>query len=341
VRIVARFSEAPFGEAVWLVGREFLHSFQGGSKPTGHGCDYRTQGDESRWQKRIGLGGLHRARYRLPSGFAYIPTMPSLSAIPRQPTKPWLAGALSIVSPGLGHLYAGVWRRAAAFWFGAIALQELLGLGGLGRLPGGVWIWLAASLGYLIFTIVDAARVARHEAGRGLRPFDRWYVCLVLGIVLSFLVAQLTYHRPFRTYALTSVAMEPSLQRGDRLIASSVRGSEVPGRGEIVLFDRGNFGMVAFRVVGLPGETLEFRNNSVLIDGKPLESDWGVLRDPYRQRDYGPIRIAPGSVFLLGDNRDNSSDSRVFGTVPVSALRGRALYVYWAEDKSRIGTRLR
>jgi len=66
----------------------------------------------------------------------------------------------------------------------------------------------------------------------------------------------------------------------------------------------------------------------------------GLFIIPGRDR-LGPVKIPAGTVFVLGDNRDNSNDSRFFGAVPLSLIRGRPLFVYWTADKSRIGTSLR
>lgn len=57
--------------------------------------------------------------------------------------------------------------------------------------------------------------------------------------------------------------------------------------------------------------------------------------------DYGPVRVPEDSLFVLGDNRDNSMDSRFFGFINVEKVKGKALYLYWAKDKSRIGMQLR
>jgi signal peptidase I len=97
------------------------------------------------------------------------------------------------------------------------------------------------------------------------------------------------------------------------------------------------------RTVALPGETVEIRDKVVYIEGSPLEeprayhSDERVWADEpevpesYRRRDQArPFTVPPDSYFALGDNRDESSDSRFWGPVPASYLKGRALFVYWS-----------
>jgi signal peptidase I len=122
-----------------------------------------------------------------------------------------------------------------------------------------------------------------------------------------------------------------------------------------ILFDAwGGARRLAKRIVGLPGEELDIRDKVVFIDGAPLDEEaYARFVDPTvypdspslpglaRLRDQtGPIVIPEGTVFVLGDNRDQSFDSRVLGPVPISYLRGRPLYVYWNRDLSRIGRRI-
>ena len=88
------------------------------------------------------------------------------------------------------------------------------------------------------------------------------------------------------------------------------------------------------RVVGLPGETVEGRGQTVYIDGVALDEPYTRHTHPLpgHRDDFGPVRVAPDHYFLMGDNRDNSNDSRFWGTAPSEALIGRALFVYWSYD---------
>jgi signal peptidase I len=123
--------------------------------------------------------------------------------------------------------------------------------------------------------------------------------------------------------------------------------------------------------VGLPGEILEVRRKEVFIDGRPMEreellescetNDGDRFRDdrqscevwlehlggrshetyqkPFRSlaSDFGPVTIPPNHYFVMGDNRDNSKDSRVWGFVPFELIKGRALVIWWSRDPARGG----
>ena len=101
------------------------------------------------------------------------------------------------------------------------------------------------------------------------------------------------------------------------------------------------------RVIGLPGETLEVRDRRVYIDGKPISEPYAhflelreapsegheVTSVDVRER-YGPVNVPAGHVFVMGDNRDNSEDSRYWGFLPQRNIKGLALMVYWSYEAS-------
>ena len=108
-------------------------------------------------------------------------------------------------------------------------------------------------------------------------------------------------------------------------------------RGDIVAFwspENPNLRLVK-RVIGLPGETLEVRDRNVYIDGVRLDEPYTVHTDPreFDQRDnYGPVEIPADHFFMMGDNRDNSNDSRFWGFAPRESLIGKPLFVYWSYE---------
>ena len=103
------------------------------------------------------------------------------------------------------------------------------------------------------------------------------------------------------------------------------------------------------RVIGLPGEMVEIRDKTVYVDGRPLDEPYAHFSDaPLRREDpeyglrpegprpgYGPVTVPAGQLFVLGDNRDNSRDSRYWGFLPIDQVKGRALIVYWSYEASR------
>lgn len=107
-------------------------------------------------------------------------------------------------------------------------------------------------------------------------------------------------------------------------------------RGDIVAFKSPENPKVPFikRVVGMPGETLEIRDKTVYINGKELQESYKYFLYPdYVVREnYGPKVIPPNCYFMMGDNRDNSNDSRYWGVVGGGNVIGKPLFIYWSYD---------
>jgi signal peptidase I len=133
--------------------------------------------------------------------------------------------------------------------------------------------------------------------------------------------------------------MEPTLHNGERLFVDklSYRFSE-PGRGDIIVFTpEGAPGRKYIkRVVGLPGDQVKIRDKKVYVNGKQIEEDY-ILEATLG--NFGPYKVPEKHIFVLGDNRNNSADSRytsLVGFVSYDDISGRAFWVYWPLGKIRI-----
>jgi len=143
---------------------------------------------------------------------------------------------------------------------------------------------------------------------------------LLIAIIIHLFLAQAT--------RVEGYSMEPTLYGHQRLIIEklSYRFTE-PDRGDIVVIRVDGFDeLLIKRVVGLPGETLEIRDGVVFIDGKALDEPYvnGVPRG-----SYPATKIPDGYIFVMGDNRNNSNDSRSFGPIPIDHIVGHAWMRYW------------
>jgi signal peptidase I len=128
-------------------------------------------------------------------------------------------------------------------------------------------------------------------------------------------------------------SMEPTLHSDQRLVVEKVSYRlHGPRRGDIVVLKspQQSSELLIKRVIGLPGETVEIRQGRVYINGQELD-------EPYLERpvggNWGPIIVSPLHVFVLGDNRSFSNDSRAFGMVPIENIVGRAWVSYWPLDE--------
>jgi len=129
-------------------------------------------------------------------------------------------------------------------------------------------------------------------------------------------------------FQIESVSMQPSLFEGERLIVDKISYRlGAPQRGDIVVFTIvGEPKDLIKRVIGLPGDTIEIAEGVVYIDGLRLDEPYVELRsgDAYSARKLGT-----DEYFVMGDNRGNSRDSRVFGPIQLSSIVGRAWLIYW------------
>jgi signal peptidase I len=128
-------------------------------------------------------------------------------------------------------------------------------------------------------------------------------------------------------------SMEPNLHSNQRLVVEKLSYRfHGPQRFDVVVLKLPSQGeeLLIKRVVGLPGEVVEIQNGQVYIDGKPLEEPF--LNGQTRPGRNGRVVVPPLHVYVLGDNRDHSNDSRSFGPVPIENVVGRAWLSYWPVD---------
>lgn len=144
---------------------------------------------------------------------------------------------------------------------------------------------------------------------------------VLIAMLINLFLAQAT--------VVQGQSMEPTLYNNERVIVEKVtyRLFHGPRRGDVVIIEvTDQTEPLVKRVVGLPGETVAVRGGQVFIDGVLLEEEWAIHQGG---PDYPPTRVPPLHVFVLGDNRGHSNDSRSFGPVPVDQIIGRAWIIYW------------
>jgi signal peptidase I len=183
----------------------------------------------------------------------------------------------------------------------------------------------------------------------GREVLESFVVAIVLALFIRTFLVQ--------AFKIPTSSMEENLQVGDQLLVNKLiysptsgvwedvlLGKRAPRRGDVVVFKYPEDPSRDFikRVVGLPGETVRIANKRVYIDERPLDEPYvhflqpplpethagQELTDPTSQGEWGPQRVPAGRLFVMGDNRDNSRDSRYWGFLPSDQVRGRAVLVY-------------
>jgi signal peptidase I len=126
-------------------------------------------------------------------------------------------------------------------------------------------------------------------------------------------------------------SMQPNLYRDDHVMIEKISlNFRTPQRGDIIVVSRpGEPISLIKRVLALPGERVEVRRGHVLINGSPLAEPWVTY---FGGPDYPATSVPRDHVFILGDNRAESRDSRMIGPVPLSEIEGRVLFIYWPPE---------
>lgn len=204
--------------------------------------------------------------------------------------------------------------------------------------------------------VVNAAGPDTEHRGRLIRDaLGGWVAILLIAVVVAVLVRSFL----FTSFWIPSPSMEPTLAVNDRLLINRMAYvfHDIQ-RSDIVVFDvpenvrpliNKNYDQLVKRVIGLPGETIAVHCGVVSINGKPLEEDYVKYVPSGREspdcitpnlttdgRDLESTTVPAGSVFVLGDNRGNSEDSRAIGAIPIESVLGRAVIRYW--PLSRFGS---
>jgi len=155
----------------------------------------------------------------------------------------------------------------------------------------------------------------------------------IMSIAVSVLLAWLIVNYLAQMCVVNQSSMYPTLAHGDRILVNKLAPRyRLPERGEIVVLadPRGVEKSLIKRVVGLPGDTVEIQNGLILVNGDPFPEVPTVQTEC---EDQAPVTVQPGSLYVMGDNRPVSLDSRDFGPVPLTSVEGFAFARVWPLER--------
>ena len=186
-----------------------------------------------------------------------------------------------------------------------------------------------------------------------------YFESIVIAVILALFIRTFVV----QAFKIPTGSMEENLLIGDHLLVNKfVFGPTVSPlerkllpvteikRGDVIVFKYPEEPERDFikRVIGLPGETLEVREKKVYINGKPLDEPYAHYLLPVStptefhevtsfevRKRYGPVTVQADQYFVMGDNRDNSQDSRYWGFLPRGNVKGKALIIYWSYEAER------
>jgi signal peptidase I len=278
--------------------------------------------------------------------------MPVAHADPERvrPAPRWLALIVSVLVFPLAAAGLLVLRRSWRDLVWVAASLGLLAVYGLGLAPRLAGVALAAHLALGLAGIVMTT-IARPAAFMG------WGKTLGVAAALFVFAHVLLRFFVVQSFGTPSASMSPTLVIGDKFFVNKL--ARHPARGEVIAFKYPLQEEISYvkRVIGLPGETVAVANNQLLVNGHPLASRrldepcpqsegppcelWEEQAGGHHYRilhlvghisDFGPATVPADTYFVLGDNRENSNDSRVWGTVPARLVQGRVTTIYLSHD---------
>ncbi|HWQ68428.1 MAG TPA: signal peptidase I [Patescibacteria group bacterium] len=195
-------------------------------------------------------------------------------------------------------------------------------------------------------TIKEGQERASPSGAKSEKSVFRQYAeAIIIAIILALVIRSFV----IQAFKIPSGSMLQTLQVGDHILVNKfLYWFADPQHGDIIVFKYPQDEERDFikRVVALPGDKVEVREKQVYINDKPLTEPYAIhldpatIENPGSPRDsFGPVVVAPGQLFMMGDNRDYSMDSRFWGFLDMKKIRGKAFIIYWSWDRERFRPR--
>lgn len=272
------------------------------------------------------------------------------------PRKPLTALLLS-VCPGLGQHYAGHMKRGILLYIALIIASWLAAIAFMSIGSKFSIVFLCLPFVGVGLIALDAWACARRQPrDYHLQWFNRPWIYGAVFLSLLFtanpLMDYLVGRQVVRAFFMTSSSMQPTILDRDIVLVNKLA---FPKRGEIALVKFGESKSSAKltrliddqlikRIIAIPGDTLEIRNDAVWVNGQKIDESYahfdGTLRFSSEQSsNFGPERIPAGTYFVMGDNRNESIDSRILGYIHEDQIGGTATKVFWSWNFDEGGIR--
>ena len=275
-----------------------------------------------------------------------------------KPKEPLLAIMLTIMVTGLGQVYARKIRRGILFFCIPIIISIPLVLYVLNpqtTINPILLLILFIGICFAIFVIVDAYRCAKayntdNNLNRNITAGKRaLYIIGIIFVAFIFSPSEIVAkHLAFyirnnvaQAFKIPTETMKPALLKGDLILADkAIYKKSEPRRGDVIVFiyPQDPKKMFVKRLVGLPGETIEIKNGSIIINSESVKENVIKSKYYYNKGDYAKegqqTKIPDDGYFVLGDNSASSLDSRYWGFVPKKNLIGKAYKIYYPFGRS-------
>ena len=311
--------------------------------------------------------------------------MTETAAITQNKRYPWLAVTLSLIMPGLGHIYCGrIIKGLILSFLAGLPFLFVMFIMTINKTPFIILIAVVGLFAHILVhltAIIDSGYTAKHTRGDyKLKDYNRWYVYILLVLMSTGGSIDLAFNikeNYMEAFYIPVASNYPTMIPGDRFLANKLAyKTNDPKRGDMIVFLNPENRRINYieRIVAVEGDTVEIKdgelcindeklqrkklalstldNIRIKINGDALEGDVFeesngdtkykifLAQAPHNKTsgDFAKITVPKYNCFVLGDNRNNSRDSRHVGPIPLATIKGRADYLYFpAKDWSRFG----
>lgn len=248
---------------------------------------------------------------------------------------------LSIITPGLGHLYNGKLKPALIIPISFIIITSIIYQLSLLRSFLFLVILVIIFISTYLFAIIHSAVLAIKNRLYTLKYFNKAYIYILFAVIYYAAGEIIPANSSVHAYTMPTASMEKTILVKDIFLADMDYYTSNPlKRNDLVLFTDPQAGskLALKRVIAVEGDSIAISNGRVILNGKLLvEDNPSIIPETGNQSDMGTTVIPAKHFFCMGDNRPNSLDSRMFGPVSVNSIKGKPLYVYFSHSLDRIG----
>ncbi len=287
--------------------------------------------------------------------------------------NPIISFILSLVFSGLGQVYNGEIIKGIVFSILIFPIYILIGLTGLISSFNGMILICSVIAIYKLVVAIEAYQTSKslnpYEL-KSINKIGKYLLFILFGFIVNWIGVSVGRSLiGYEAFKIPTSSMEPTIIVGDRIMATRISPSNIEA-GDIVTFTKDDGQTYLSRVIGLPGDKIEIIGDKAIVNGQTeiWEEEEIQNHDLIEYKKYKSklpngkmfgtfkilsfngrklpmqeisnkeqIDIEEGRIYVLGDNRNNSMDSRMFGTIPVESIEKKVQYVWWSNEKSRIG----
>lgn len=284
-----------------------------------------------------------------------------------KPRKPFVAFLLSLLTPGLGQVYNGQFKKGLYSFLLLLVFPFLFGTFRLTTTFSGFTILVLLEFSLRIYIIVDAIINARKLKSYVPVTYNKWYLMLSIAIfqVIIFYLYDAEKRLGVKTFKIPTTSNAPTTNVGDCVVADiRAYNTKKVNYGDMIVFYAPDGDIRTYRAVGLPLDKVEIKDNELIINDKKCSTVYvndtsinGAIHSKYLEAlpngfkhfilknkqfsdttisNMSAVNIPEFSYLLIGDNRDNAADSRFFGPINEQAIIGQLMFIYWSTNLKRI-----